>query len=100
MLKRCVSVIVLCMATFVSAHADELAQETLKLCEKVKSCAMAAMEGQDLTPETLQMLQPMMDSMCAQVQGNVSKVPTGHPLYTPAMITPSPARMKILSGTR
>lgn len=86
MLKSYVSGILLCLVSLVpAAHADELADAAQKLCEKVKSCAMAQMEGQELTPETRQMMQPMLDSMCTQVRGRIGEVPTGHPLYQPAV---------------
>lgn len=86
MLKSCVSGMLLCLVSLVpTAHADELADAAQALCEKVKSCAMAQMDGQEITPETRQMMQPMLDSMCAQVRGKIGEVPTGHPLYQPAV---------------
>ncbi len=86
MLKRLVNVILLSMVIVAPvSRADELADAAQTLCEKVKSCAIAQMEGQELTPETRQMMQPMLDSMCTQVRGKVGEVPTGHPLYDPAV---------------
>jgi hypothetical protein len=86
MVKRLVSVTLLSMVIVAPiARADELADAAQTLCEKVKSCALAQMEGQELTPETRQMMQPMLDSMCAQVRGKVGEVPTGHSLYAPAV---------------
>lgn len=86
MLKSCAGIILLCMVTVVpSARADELGDAAQALCEKVKSCAMAQMDGQEITPETRQMMQPMLDGMCAQVRGKVGEVPAGHPLYKPAV---------------
>lgn len=85
MLKYGISALALCWITLVPAHANELEAAALKLCENVKACAMAQMEGQDLTPEMREMMQPMLDNMCAQVQGSMGNVPTGHPLYQPAV---------------
>ncbi|MEZ5566902.1 MAG: hypothetical protein R3E54_00840 [Halioglobus sp.] len=65
--------------------ADELADATLQLCEKVKSCATEQMSQANLTPEMLQMMQPMVDTMCASLQGNVADVPQGHALYPHAV---------------
>jgi hypothetical protein len=76
----------LSMAAAASAvQADELAEAAQVLCEKVKSCAVAQMEGQELTPETRQMMQPMLDNMCSQVRSRVSEVPSTHALYQPAV---------------
>jgi hypothetical protein len=68
-----------------AVYADEFGDATQALCEKVKSCAVAQMAGQDIPPETRQMMQPMLDSMCTQINAKVGEVPTGHPLYKPAV---------------
>lgn len=73
------------VATAPAALADELGDAAQALCEKVKSCAIEQMEGQEITPEMRQMMQPMLDGMCAQVRGRVGEVPTGHPMYKPAV---------------
>tara|TARA_R110000823_G_scaffold295738_3_gene415563 strand:+ start:10414 stop:10827 length:414 start_codon:yes stop_codon:yes gene_type:complete len=66
-------------------RADELTAATTALCEKVKSCAMAQMSQANLTPEMSQMMQPMIDNMCADMQGKVAVVAEGHALYEPAV---------------
>jgi hypothetical protein len=75
------------IATLVSfsVRADDLASAALDLCEKVKSCAMAQMAEEDLTPEMRQMMQPMLDNMCAKMQGKVEAVPAGHAMHAPAV---------------
>ena len=86
MLKNLCGSIVLSFAVCIPAvHADELGDAAEALCEKVKSCALAQMEGQNIPAETRQMMQPMLDNMCAQVRGRIGEVPTGHPLYKPAV---------------
>ena len=67
------------------AVADELEDVSLQLCEKVKSCALAQMQEQDLTPEMREMMQPMLEGMCANMQGKVDDVPRDHRLYKPAL---------------
>jgi len=84
MLKIGLPGILLCLITVSSARAEEFAVAAQALCEKVKSCAMEQLQGAELTPEARQMMQPMLDGMCAQVQGRVGDVATGHPLYKPA----------------
>ena len=74
-------------ALLLSGHAgaDEIAQAALDLCEKVKACAMAEIAEEDLTDDMRQMMQPMLDNMCANMQTKVQEVPRGHGLYQPAV---------------
>ena len=67
------------------ASADELEDVSLQLCEKVQSCALAQMQEQDLTPEVREMMQPMLEGMCADMQGKVEDVPRDHRMYKPAL---------------
>jgi hypothetical protein len=85
MLKNGLQAFLLCALTVTTAHAEELSDAAQALCENVKTCAMAQLEGQELTPQAREMMQPALDSMCAQVQGRVSDVPTEHALYKPAV---------------
>lgn len=85
MLKRSLGVGLLCVLTVSGARAEDLAAAAQTLCEKVKSCALAQLEGEALTPQAREMMQPALDSMCTQVQGGVEQVPTGHALYQPAV---------------
>ena len=67
------------------AQADELADEALGLCEKVKSCALAQMNQSEITPQMRQMIQPTLDTMCDQVTNRVGEVPQGHAVYASAV---------------
>lgn len=69
----------------VAAGADDIADAALGLCEKVKSCAMAQIAKEDLTPEVRQMMQPMLDNMCTDMQAKVQAVPAGHAMYDSAV---------------
>jgi len=73
------------IAVAFSAYADEYADTALALCEKVKSCAVAEMGQQKLTPEMRQMMKPLLDSMCDQVLLQIPEVANGHELYAPAL---------------
>ena len=75
----------LTLTASVAAGADDIADAALGLCEKVKSCAMAQIAEEDLTPETRQMMQPMLDNMCANMKSRVEAVPSGHSLYKSAV---------------
>ena len=82
--QQLLSVVILCLLSFQPARADDISEAALGLCEKVKSCAMAQIAQEDLTPELRQMMQPMLDTMCANMQAKVAEVDVGHPLHAPA----------------
>jgi len=67
------------------AAADELTDAAQGLCDTVRSCALEQIAEQDLTPEMREMMVPMLDNMCDTMRGKVQEVPTGHPLYQPAV---------------
>lgn len=85
MLKQRLCLIVLTLVAILPAHADDLIAASLDLCEKVKSCAMAQVAEQDVTPQMLEMMQPMLDDMCASMRSRIGEVPTGHPMYARAL---------------
>ena len=85
MLKQRLFLIGLALVANLPAHADDLTAASLDLCEKVKSCAVAQMGEQDLTPQMREMMQPMLDNMCANMQSRIGEVPTGHAMYAPAL---------------
>ena len=85
MLQRILVLLVLGASLSLSAQADNMADATLRLCEKIKSCALAQIAQEDFTPEMRQMMEPMLNGMCVRVQSQVTDVPTGHPLYGPAL---------------
>lgn len=84
-LKQCLCLIAFTLVVILPTRADDLTAASLDLCEKVKSCAMAQVAEQDLTPQMREMMQPMLDNMCANMQSRIGEVPTGHPLYAPAV---------------
>lgn len=65
--------------------ADDITSAARDLCEKVRSCAISQVAEEDLTPELRQMMEPMLDNMCANMQSKVQEVSTGHPLYQPSI---------------
>jgi len=68
-----------------SSIADEYTDASLALCEKVKSCALAQMDSQEITPEVRQMMQPMLDNMCTSMLASVPEVAKDHAMYEPAV---------------
>lgn len=74
-----------CLLLATPVFAEEFTSAAMGLCEKVKSCAMRQLASEELTPEMRQVMQPMLENMCANMQANIGEVPTGHPLYKPAI---------------
>ena len=67
------------------ARADSLADAANDLCEHVKACSMAQIAEEDMTPEMRQMMEPMLENMCAAMRSNIREVPEGHELHDPAV---------------
>lgn len=65
--------------------ADDISSAANGLCEKVRSCALEQVANENLAPELREMMEPMLDTMCDRMQEKVQEVPTGHPLYQPAI---------------
>jgi len=78
-----------CLALLVGAAlpawADTIEAAASDLCEHVRACAMAQVKEEDMTPEMRQMMEPMLDNMCANMQSKVQEVPMNHELYQPAV---------------
>ncbi|NND66568.1 MAG: hypothetical protein HKN19_03175 [Halioglobus sp.] len=83
MLQRVCAVILLCLA--LPAQAEKMTEASLALCEKVKECALQQLQQENFTPEMRQMMEPMLSGMCQAVRAQITEVPTGHPLYAPAL---------------
>jgi len=69
----------------ITLGAQEIVEAASGLCEKVRTCAMAQIDKEDLTPELRQMMEPMLDSMCANMQSKVQEVKVGNALHQPAV---------------
>ncbi len=83
MMRRVGIVVLLGLA--LPAQAEKMTAASMALCEKVKECALAQLANEDMAPEMRQMMEPMLNSMCQSVGAQVTEVPTGHPLYAPAV---------------
>ena len=75
------------LAAFLSAQpsADDLTDAAQGLCDSIRSCALENVAKEDLSPEVLEMMGPMLDNMCASMRSKVKEVPAGHGLYKPAV---------------
>ena len=73
------------LSTAVPAAADSLESAGADLCEKVKACALAEIDKQELTPEMKEMMEPMLETMCVGMRQGMDQVPVDHQLYAPAV---------------
>jgi hypothetical protein len=75
------------LAAFLAAqlNADDLTDAAQGLCDSIRSCALENVAKEDLSPEVIEMMGPMLDNMCASMRSKVKEVPVGHDLYQPAV---------------
>lgn len=79
------SLLLFALSVAPSLSADDLEAAAMDMCEKVKACSMAQIEESDMTPEMRQMMEPMLENMCASMRAGVQEVPREHDLYQPAV---------------
>lgn len=67
------------------SSADELTDAAAGLCDAIKTCALEAVAGQDLSDEMRQQMDPVLEANCAAMSREVLSVPAGNQLYQPAV---------------
>jgi hypothetical protein len=67
------------------ALADDFADATKALCEKVKKCTLQSMGEENIPPGMRDMITQSMDSACADMQQQFNPAMRQHELYKPAM---------------
>jgi len=67
------------------SSADELTDAAECLCDAIKTCALEAVGGQELSDELRQQMGPVLENNCAEMRGRVQAVPANHKLYQPAV---------------
>lgn len=73
------------MLGFISmTTAADFEQQSLQLCEKVKSCALAELDGQDLSTEMKAMVTSSMDGMCEMMAVQFSDAGVSSELHSQA----------------
>ena len=75
------------LALMLSAYssADDLTDAAEGLCDTIKTCALEAVAGQDLTDELRHKMDPILENNCAQMRSRVKVVPADDNLYQPAV---------------
>ncbi len=84
-MKRLVLGVLVLFSATVVAQNEEFVTATNKVCEKMKSCSLAELEAQNLAPEIMAMMRPMMSEMCSQVLGQFEVALTSHAYYKPSI---------------
>ena len=67
------------------SSADELTDAADCLCDAIKTCALEAVGGEDLSDELRQKMDPVLEKNCAEMRSRVQTVPANHKLYQPAV---------------
>jgi hypothetical protein len=67
------------------SSADELTDAAERLCDTIKTCALEAVAGQDVTDELRQEMDSVLKNNCAEMRSRVQAVPVDHKLYHPAV---------------
>jgi len=89
-MKSARSILAAILALMLSGYsgADELTDAAECLCDAIKTCALEAVGGQDLSDELLQQMDPVLENNCAEMRSRVQAVPANHKLYQPAVACP------------
>lgn len=75
------------LALMLSAYsnADDLTDAAEGLCDTIRTCALEAVAGQDLTDQLRHKMDPILEKNCAQMRSRVQAVPANHELYQAAV---------------
>ena len=65
--------------------ADDLTDAAEGLCDTIRTCALEAVAGDDLTDVLQHKMDPILENNCAQMRSQVKVVPPGDKLYQPAV---------------
>jgi hypothetical protein len=65
--------------------ADDLTDAAEGLCDTIKTCALEAVAGQDLTDQLRHKMDPILEKNCAQIRSRVQAAPANHELYQAAV---------------
>ena len=86
-MKNAIPILPAILALILSGYssADELTDAVEGLCDTIRTCALEAVAGPDLTDELRQKMAPVLENNCAQIRSRVQAVPANHTLYQPAV---------------
>ena len=86
-MKNATTIIPAILALMLSGYssADELTDAADGLCDTIKTCALEAVAGQDLSDELRQQMDPVLEGNCAEMRSRVQAVSANEKLYQPAV---------------
>jgi len=65
--------------------ADELTDAAQGLCDTIRTCALEAVAGPDLSDKLRRQMEPVLEENCAEIRSRVEAVPGNYKLYQPAI---------------
>jgi hypothetical protein len=65
--------VILFLGIVPAAMAADFQSQSLQLCEKIKSCALSELEGQEMSAEMKSMVMSSMDGMCDMMTAQYSE---------------------------
>ncbi|AKH68841.1 hypothetical protein IMCC21906_01162 [Spongiibacter sp. IMCC21906] len=69
----------------VPLQADDLSQETARLCDRMKHCALSNIQDSGLPPEMQTMIRQQLDMACQGMEAKYGVMAQSHELYQPAL---------------
>ena len=75
------------LALTLSAYsmADDLTDASEALCDTIKTCALEAVAGQDLSDQLQQQMDSVLEGNCADMRSRVQAVSANDQIYQPAV---------------
>jgi hypothetical protein len=86
-MKNATTILPAILALMLSGYssADELTDAAQELCTAIKTCALEAVAGQNLSAELRQKMDSVLEANCAEMRSRVQAVSASHKIYQPAV---------------
>ena len=78
-----VAVVIGCLQLSCLVQADELSESMNAACENLRSCALEQLNVEDIDEKTKEMMRPMFDNLCKQIEAQYGQMAKAHGLYEP-----------------
>jgi hypothetical protein len=87
-MKKAAPILTAILASMLSGYsiADDLTDAAEGLCDTIRTCALEAVAGQDLTDELRHKMEPVLENNCAAMRSRVQAVHANHELYQQAVM--------------
>jgi hypothetical protein len=86
-MKNATTILPAMLALMLSGYssADELTDAADGLCSAIKSCALEAVAGEDLSDELRQEMEPVLEANCNEMRSRVKTVSASQKIYQSAV---------------